>query len=143
MGKRQKLEDRDRSLEWLEGDNWGEPQFSSYVVRTSHALRQKALKELTAEEIRLALGQPSFEQSLPYLVPLALELLKTDPLLDAALYQGDLLRNLLRIPSNYWTQHPEDKRDVDVIVENALRVAGEWKKTVRKIGPPTVIATAP
>lgn len=122
MGKRQRLEDRDRSLAWLEGENWGTPEFDSYVVRTSHALRRKPLRDLTAEEIRLALGQPPFEPSLPYLVPLALELLKDDPLLAVASYDGDLLRNLLRIPESYWAQWPEQKAEATRLAEEALRI---------------------
>lgn len=134
MGKRQKPEDRDRSLEWLEGDNWGTPEFDSYVVRTSHALRRKPLKELTAEDIRLALGQPPFEQSLPYLVPLALEILKDDPLLCASPYDGDLLRNLLRIPETYWDKYPEEKQAADRLADRAFQTVRERLETPNEFG---------
>jgi hypothetical protein len=134
MAERQAREERDRSLEWLEGDNWGEPGFGSYVVTTSHALRRKPLKQLTAEELRLALGQPPFEQSLPYLVPLALEMLEPDPLLCATFYDGDLLRNLLRIPKTYWVQHPEQKKTAGLYADRAQQAVDERRRTEDEFG---------
>ncbi|KAB0265202.1 hypothetical protein FEZ63_19610, partial [Microvirga brassicacearum] len=41
----------------LDRQDWGEPTFDSYVVRTCPALRHKPLNALTVEEVRLGIGQ--------------------------------------------------------------------------------------
>jgi len=87
------------SLETLEHDYWGPPTFPSYVVTTCHEMRKIPLKQLTAEHLRLVIGQ---QFSLPYLVPLALDELRENPLLDVTHYEGDLLRNLLILPDEYY-----------------------------------------
>lgn len=84
--------DTDRTLEELEGEDWGEPKFPSYVVTTCHWLRRKPLRELTAEELRLALGQ---QMGIRFLLPVAIERLQSDPLLSGDMYEGALLKNVL------------------------------------------------
>jgi len=86
------------NLETLENEYWGPPTFSSYVVTTCHEMRKVPLRQLTAEHLRLVIGQ---KFSLPYLVPLAVERLRGNPLLDVKFYDGDLLRNLLSLPDEY------------------------------------------
>ena len=82
----------DRTLQELEGEDWGEPKFSSYVVTTCHSLRRKPLRELTIEEIRLAIGQ---QMGVRFLLPVAIERLQSDPLASGDMYEGALLKNVL------------------------------------------------
>ncbi|WP_201830510.1 contact-dependent growth inhibition system immunity protein [Microvirga zambiensis] len=96
--------DRSKSLEELEGVYWLRPDFDSYVVRTTHALRRKPLKALTVEEVRLGIGQ---EIGLPYLVPIALEWLKRDPGISGDSYEGDLFQAVLHVPKSFWTCRPD------------------------------------
>jgi hypothetical protein len=82
----------DRTLEELEGDDWGEPKFSSYVVTTCHRLRRKPVRDLTDEELRLATGQ---QMGLQFLLPIAIKRLQSDPLASGDMYPGALLENVL------------------------------------------------
>ncbi len=69
-------EERNRSLQELDGQDWGEATFPSYLVRTCHALRRKPLRDFTVEDLRIMIGQ---NIGLEYVVPLALEHLQRDP----------------------------------------------------------------
>src|SRR5262245_24649584 len=78
-GRRRVVEGVDwpeQTLTQLEGDDWGEPTYPSYVVTNSHRLRHKPLREFTAEDLRFILGQ---QTGLPVLMPMALDVLEADP----------------------------------------------------------------
>jgi hypothetical protein len=87
------------SLTRLEGHDWGDPEYDSYVVRTVHELRRKPIGELTDEELRLALRQ---QVGLKYLVPLALDRLNEDPFRSGDFHEGDVLVALLGLPADFW-----------------------------------------
>ena len=89
------------SLEQLENDFWGEPTFDSYVVKTCHKARQKPLEELTYEEIRLLIGQKT---GLKYLLPIAVDILEKEPLIEVTFYEGDLMNELLRLDISDWQE---------------------------------------
>jgi hypothetical protein len=108
------------SLEQLEGTSWGESPITSYVVTTSYALRRNPLEDATIEELRLAIGQPPFERSLCYLIPLAVEHLRTNPMAQGDFYEGDLLKNVLEVPTSYWNEHPEQRNEVAAVVQEFL-----------------------
>lgn len=105
--------DEQKSLQELENDDWGEPTFDSYVVRTAHQARRIPLHELTNEHLRLLIGQ---KISLEYLVPIALRRLKENPFLAGDYYEGDVLENVLKIPQDFWQRHPELHFELDGIV---------------------------
>lgn len=50
----------------------------------------------------MAIGQPPFLESLPYLVPLAVQVLQDNPLADGAFFEGDLLEAVLKRPDEYF-----------------------------------------
>jgi hypothetical protein len=75
----------DQTLTQLEGEDWGEPTYPSYVVTNSHRLRYKPLREFTAEDLRFMLGQ---QNSLPILMPMALDVLDADPFSGGDMYEG-------------------------------------------------------
>jgi len=104
--------DLTKSIQELEGVDWGEDTFGSYVTRTSHALRRKRLADLTAEEIRLGIGQ---QIGLPYLVPLALDPLWPDVFLEVAYFPGDLLTSMLRVPPEFWTAHAAWRKRAEML----------------------------
>lgn len=93
------------SLEQLEQSFWGEPELDTYVVRTAHAARKKPLSDLSAEEIRLLIGQ---KIGLPHIIPLAVSLLETDPLMEVTYFEGDLLAEMLRLSPDDWNANPEE-----------------------------------
>jgi hypothetical protein len=103
----------DQTLDQLEGVDWGEPTFGSYVVTNSHRLRRKPLREFTPEDLRFMLGQ---QISLPILMPMALDVLEREPFVSSDLQPGALLRNALRVEPGFWKAHPRLWYRLSVIV---------------------------
>ena len=91
--------DLNRTLEELEQDVWNEPAFRSYVTVTCTQARKKPLCQLTDEELRCMIGQKT---GLAYLLPLAVDRLQNEPLLEASMFPGDLLTVLLRLDPDDW-----------------------------------------
>ncbi len=89
----------DKTLEELDGENWGEPFHSSSLIINTFKLRKKRLCDFTIEDLRLMIGQ---QFSLEYLIPLALEKLSLNLASEGDLYEGDLLHSVLRVDIVYW-----------------------------------------
>jgi hypothetical protein len=107
-------EERNRSLQELDGQDWGEATFPSYLVRTCHALRRKPLRDFTVEDLRIMIGQ---NFSLEYVVPLALERLQRDPFAAGDFYPGDLLGCVLgRVQPGFWQKRPDLRHAVEEII---------------------------
>lgn len=102
------------SLAQLEGQDWGPPTFDSHLVRTCHQLSTKPIGEFTAGDLRIMIGQ---QIGLIFLVPLALEKLSVEPLLEANFYPGDLLCNVLRLPKEFWTKHWNLRQQLEIILQ--------------------------
>lgn len=98
-----------KSLTELEDSDWGEPGFPSNLVVSCHRMRYKPIGDLTNSELRMAIGQ---RFSLPVLIPITLERLKADPLVEADFYEGDLLNAILAVKADFWASPPifGDKR---------------------------------
>ncbi len=77
-----------KTLEQLENDYWGEPAYDSYLVTTCHRLRRKPIDDFTTEDLRIMIGQ---NIGLKYLIPLAMNILRDNPMASGAFYGGDLL----------------------------------------------------
>ncbi|MFE6128143.1 contact-dependent growth inhibition system immunity protein [Streptomyces sp. NPDC056437] len=83
----------DRSLEDLEGTRRPEPAAgATRLVRNVHALRGVQVGALTVDDLRTLIAQ---DVGLPFLLPVALEVLRTDPLAEGKYYEGDLLSVVL------------------------------------------------
>lgn len=93
----------EQTLTQLEGDDWGEPTYPSFVVTNSHNLRHKPLREFTAEDLRFMLGQ---QISLPILMPMALDVLEAHPFAGGDMYEGELLNMAVRVAPQFWRDHP-------------------------------------
>lgn len=117
-------EDRNQSLQELEGQTWSEGDFPSSLIRTCHALRQKPLRAFTIEDFRVIIGQ---QLSLQYLIPLAIEHLQRDPLVSGDFYPGDLLATVLKVPSSFWQTRPDLRRTVEDIVAHAKPFPSELR----------------
>jgi CDI immunity proteins len=94
--------DLSKTLDELEGVEWGEPTFHSALVIECHRLRKVPLEEFTAENLRIMIGQ---KMSLEYLVPLAIEKLSNVPFLETDRYKGELLISVLSVSSEFWEHH--------------------------------------
>ncbi|MDU0290508.1 contact-dependent growth inhibition system immunity protein [Saccharothrix longispora] len=93
------------TLQELEGTDWGDPPAdATHLIRTVHRLRRKPIAELDTEDLRVLIGQ---QVGLRRLVPLALEVLREDPLAEGHLYAGDLRDAVRRLDDSFWAAHPE------------------------------------
>ncbi|WP_406643133.1 contact-dependent growth inhibition system immunity protein [Amycolatopsis sp. WGS_07] len=91
------------SLQQLENSARADPPTgATRLIETVHRLRRKPIALLTAEDVRLLLGQ---RVGVPFLVPRALAMLEQDPLREGDLYPGDLLASTLRVPPSHWQTH--------------------------------------
>jgi hypothetical protein len=111
------LFDRNKTLQQLEDRDWGEPTYDSHLVIECHRLRRVPLREFTAENLRIMIGQ---QIGLPYLLPLALELLSGDPFTEGDYYRGDLLAVVLRVDAAFWREQPQLHRAAAEIAERAF-----------------------
>ena len=109
--------DRNKSLQQLEGEDWGEPTFDSQLVKECHRLHRVPLRDLTVEDLRITIGQ---QIGLEYLVPLALERLHDDPFAEGAYYPCDLLVSVLGAEAQFWQRHPELREQLIAITERAI-----------------------
>jgi hypothetical protein len=94
----------EQTLEQLDGERWGQPEYDSHVVTESHRLRTIPIGQLSVEDLRLLIGQSI---GLEWLIPLAIEVLVDDPLVAGDFYEGDLLVAVLAIENTYWADHPD------------------------------------
>ncbi|UGT64238.1 contact-dependent growth inhibition system immunity protein [Nocardia asteroides] len=84
----------DASIEQLEG-RWPESDpDASRLIRVVHGLRRLPISALTAEDLRILLGQ---REAVSAVLPRALDLIDADPLTSGDMYPGDLLVVVLRL----------------------------------------------
>jgi len=119
------------TLEELEGDNWGVPPYPSHLVAECHRLRRVQLRSLTPDNLRLLIGQ---NIGLQFLVPLALQHLREDPLAQGDFYPGDLLCAVLRVNPEFWKKDSKRYEEIKVIADKARSLAvGHGKVAIRSI----------
>ncbi|MFG3296598.1 contact-dependent growth inhibition system immunity protein [Streptomyces sp. NPDC048179] len=105
--------ERERCLEELERDRWpAPPAGASRLAVTVHALRRRPVGELSVEDLHLMIGQ---NVGLAHLLPLAVEILRDDPMAQGDLYEGDLLSAVLTKPAA-WNELPGARRELGVAV---------------------------
>jgi CDI immunity proteins len=109
--------DLTKTLQDLDGRDWGEPTYPSRLVTECHRLRRVPLANYTVENLRLMIGQ---EIGLAYLVPLAVERLAQEPFVAGDFYEGDLLRAVVSLPQRFWDDHSKLRRRVKEIASTAL-----------------------
>lgn len=124
------------TLESLEKDVWGEPEYNSHLVTTCHRLRKKALNDFETEDLRIMIGQ---NIGLRYLIPLALDKLDENILADGDLYEGDLLQAVLKSDKEYWKTEKGNwkrmcgifNRDISLLENhyNTSSIKKEWFST--------------
>lgn len=111
---------RSKTLQELENSDWGETkETDTSLIKECLELRRLPLKDFTDGDLCTMIGQ---EIGIKYLIPMALELLRLDPLNEAGLYPGCLLSNILRVSSKYWDQNPDLREEVKKIYQNAMKV---------------------
>ncbi|WP_018759628.1 contact-dependent growth inhibition system immunity protein [Paenibacillus terrigena] len=91
-----------KSLQELDGDDWGEPTYNTNLVKNVHRLRTVPLIDFTNEDLRLMIGQ---KFCLAYLVPIAIERLAENEFVSGERYTGDLLCAMLDIGYEFWKEN--------------------------------------
>ena len=109
---------RYKTLEELDGEDWGYPEFTSHLVTTCHELRKKPLSYFEVEDFRIMIGQ---NFCLDFLVPLALEILDDNIYSEGDYYSGDLLEALLRVDKDFWKNNIAYKTDLENILEKNIK----------------------
>ena len=104
---------REKSLETLEKDSWGEPDYDSHLVKTCHKLRKKPLKDFEIEDLRIMIGQ---NIGLKFLIPLALEKLRENILAEGDFYEGDLLNSVLTSDNEFWIKELNRFKELEEII---------------------------
>jgi hypothetical protein len=116
------MTDEQRTLEELEGVDWGSPESApTYMVARCLELRRLPLRMLRPGDLRLLVGQ---QIGLKYLVPKALDLVADQPMQEADLYPGDLLSVLLRVDKAFWAHHPTELHWLLSIAESVSKQYG-------------------
>ena len=111
---------RNQTLEELEGDRWGEPEFQSHLVTECHRLRKIPVGQFSVENLRIMIGQGF---GLAHLIPIALERLYDNPFLEGDFYPGDLLLAVAKAPSTFWEAHPNLQSEMQDVLGRAERAA--------------------
>lgn len=105
-----------KSLKDIEKKAWTDEvptEKDSYVFRKAYELYHKKLSDFTDEDLRFIIGQNHY---LEYAIPLAIVVLKQNPLAEGDLYPGSLMENVLRADKNYWQNHPGEVKEMEGIV---------------------------
>jgi len=129
--------DRRKTLEELEGSNWGDPDGGTSLVQKCHQLRRVPLQELTPSDLRFLITQ---QIGLLWLVPLALEILNADPLIDAGYYTGDLLCAVVDVPEAYWTRQVDMAEGLHRIVDQVRELLRSMDESSARIVRETLTA---
>ena len=99
------IEYNNKSIEELSGISLGEDNYGSYVVGTATKAVKKPVGELSAEEIRLLIGQ---RIGVKYLLHRAVLILDKEPLIMTSVFMGDLMMELLRLETEEWSENELD-----------------------------------
>lgn len=79
-------------------------------------LRQKPIKDFTIEDLRILIGQNC---NLDILIPIAIDRLQTNILIEGDLYEGDLFESVLQSDSNYWIKYKDQWQTIkNLYIEN-------------------------
>jgi hypothetical protein len=105
------------TIEELEDERWGEPNYPSHLVTECHRLRKVQLRLFTIENLRIMLGQDIGSR---YLLPIALEHLEVEPFVEGDFYPGDLLCNVLSLPHSFWADNPNLRNRVAAVAARAV-----------------------
>ena len=109
--------DTGKTLEDLEGRVEEKSIFESHVIRSCEALRKKRLCYFNEEDLRIMILQ---QQSLEYLVPMALEILEQNLLAKGDYYHGDLLEAVINVPRAFWVEHPIHREDLRGLIKEKM-----------------------
>lgn len=112
--------DLTKSIQELENSDWGDPENGATpLISECLHLRRVPLKEFQANTTDL-ITMIDQQIGIIYLIPMALEHLRIDPLADRDFYPGNLLCSVLKAPFNYWNTNANFRKEVEQIYQKVL-----------------------
>jgi hypothetical protein len=100
------------------------------IVTKADKLRQKPVKDFTIDELRLLIHQ---NNSIKFLVPLAIERLQINSLLKGEGYEGDLLNAVLTVEKSFWLVDLKAYIPLmEGLIKTALALANEKPEQYKK-----------
>jgi hypothetical protein len=106
---------KQKTIEYLEGEKWIEPEHQSRLVIRTHELRKISLEKFTIEDVRIMIGQ---QFGLDYLIPLALEILDKNLFAKGDFFEGDLLKNVVEIDTVFWNKNKIYWQKLNNLIKN-------------------------
>jgi hypothetical protein len=123
--------DLSQCLDELDPPAWGPPSYSSQLVRACHRLRTVPLEDFQTEDFRILIGQGF---SLTWLLPLAVELLEREPLIEGDYFPGDLLLNVLRVEERFWEERADLEGRLTVLCRRFSAVPHGLNEVPEEVG---------
>jgi hypothetical protein len=96
-------------------------------------LRRRPIGELTVEDMRLLIGQSI---GLAHLLPLALKVLRANPMAEGHMYEGDLLSAVITRNPAVWTESPELAREFRAIAAELTDLPPQLQQKVERFLAP-------
>jgi hypothetical protein len=105
------------------------PRTPPLLIKRCHQLRTKPLRDFTVEDLRTMIEQ---QVALNRLVPIPLDRLQPDALVEGDYYPGDLLASVLRVDAAFWTRPPDLTVSLRKLTEG-LRERMEIERELREL----------
>ena len=106
---------RSKTIEELETGKWSDPEFENFLVKRLHDLRKIPVANFTTEDLRIMIGQ---EIGLDYLIPLAIETLTENLWAEGDFFEGDLLKNVLTVKTEFWNNNKKYWIAIDNLIKD-------------------------
>ncbi len=103
------VDETHKTLEELENDIWPAPSERTSLIDRCHRLRKKPLGYFSPGDVRVMISQ---DIGAAFLMPLALALLRQDPMVCGDYYEGDLLMAALRVDADHFRSRPDWAADL-------------------------------
>ncbi|MGO9881796.1 MAG: contact-dependent growth inhibition system immunity protein [Solirubrobacteraceae bacterium] len=121
-----------RTLDTVDPSAWGPaPPDATPLIKRCHQLRTKPLRDFTVDDLRIMIGQ---RVALNRLVPLALDRLRRDPLVEGDYYPGYLLDSVLRVDTTFWEWSPDlmvEMRKLAECVRERMELHRELRELIK------------
>lgn len=113
---------KQKSLESLENNKWpDQKEYLTGLIKRCHEYRKIPLNQLTVGQLRTLIAQ---KIGLKYLMPIAIEFLSVDILIEGDFYSGDLLESIVKIEQSFWQQNIAlEQQLVDLINSNIEKIS--------------------
>jgi len=115
---------RYKTLTNLEKDEWLNFDSDSRLIKRTKELRNIPLDDFTTEDLRIMIGQ---QIGLDYLIPMALETMKLDLFAEGDFFEGDLLKNVLSVRTEFWDNNKEYRDVLNDLIKDSRHEITEMK----------------